>query len=171
MRVISWRIWGKCDTFLLCMKFTTSSPFTPGLQGKHWKIYRRAVLFPVAAPLQNSPLCKQSGNVSPVRRESPVCRAQFPHPRKHAQHLTEPMPVKHPPPEPSFRLEMRGDALNCPVEDLFSLSNIYTRCKETGSGWLLKNSRWEFYSFPSGLRFFLTEYMQWYRWFRMSEAG
>lgn len=65
------------------MKFTTSRPFTRGLQGKHWQTYRQAVLFPVAAPLQKPPSVSGVG----MFPQHTGWWNNFPYLRKHTQHL------------------------------------------------------------------------------------
>lgn len=108
--------------FLLCMKFT-SLPFTRGLQGKHSQTYHRAILFSVAAPLQNLPSLSRVA-MCPWDSKSPVSQALFPYPRTPAEYLTKlsVWSILLQSPAPGRR---QGDnALNCPVEDPFSLSLI-----------------------------------------------
>lgn len=105
--------------FLLCMKFT-SLPFTRGLQGKNSQRSQRAILLPVAAPLQNLPSVSR---VALGHREPSVpSPISIPKDTCWAPHWA--LCLKHSPPEPSFRQETRRDALNCPVEDPLSLSFI-----------------------------------------------
>lgn len=134
--------------FLLCLKSTTSHPFTRGTQGKRWQTYRQAVLFPVAAPLQNSPSGSGVGTFPPCTGRAQHAEPSFHTPEKR---LSTSLSCGC---ETLLQSPALGDALNCTVEDPFSLSSSYKGCKETGCGWLLKISPWESSLLPSGLHFF-----------------
>ena len=169
MRVISWRIWGKCDTFPFMYEIHNISFFYQRTTGKALINLSPSRTVPCCSTPPKLSLPKRSGYVSPVHRESPVCRSQFPHPRKYAQRLTE-LPVwsillQSPASGTRWR-QMLWNALwrTCSPSPTF----IQGARKPAMVG-SLKSVNGNPTRSPQG-SIFLTEYMQWYRWSSTSKA-